>query len=323
MREVAQQWTGNQVTQNNWEDVWINEGFTTYVERMVQAQLWDLNFAYTEAFVGNTSMSSQVNIYGMQDQTYASLHPVLKGDNPDNSFSIVPFEKGFQLLAYIYDQVIGYVAMEDFITYYIETNSLQSICAFAERRTFSNFVESYYDTPDDVNDYLAMVDYEAWIYEVGNDPTGTLDFTNSATTAALNLANAYITLNGASSPSNYQDYNSFVSNQKVVFHQTLLHSTDINTAILTRIDNDLNITSETDPEVRQRWYSIGLYLNYAPVYTPAQTWVGQMGRNKYINSIFLALSESGQRNLGISWYNTNSWFYSPTTQALITGILGI
>ena len=58
MREVAQQWTGNQVTPNNWEDVWINEGFTTYVERMVQAQLWDLNFAYTEAFVGNTSMSS-------------------------------------------------------------------------------------------------------------------------------------------------------------------------------------------------------------------------------------------------------------------------
>lgn len=269
MRDVAQQWTGNQVTPNNWEDVWLNQGFTTYIERMVQAQLWDLNFAYTEAFVGNTSMASQVTVYGMQDATYASLHPVLHGDNPDNSFSIVPFEKGFQLLAYIMQSVLSYEAMEDYITYYIESNSLTSINAFTERSTFSSFVENYYDDADQVNEILAMVDYEEWIYEVGLDPTGTLNFTNSATTAALNLANAYIALNGVSSPSNYADYNDFVSNQRVVFHQTILHNSDTNTAILTRIDNDLNITGATDPEVRQRWYSIGLYLNYAPVYTPA------------------------------------------------------
>jgi leukotriene-A4 hydrolase len=62
--------------------------------------------------------------------TYSSLHPVLHGDNPDNSFSIVPFEKGFQLLAYLYQTVLDYVMMQDFITYYIETNSLTSINAF-------------------------------------------------------------------------------------------------------------------------------------------------------------------------------------------------
>ena len=55
---------------------------------------------------------------------------MLHGDNPDNSFSIVPFEKGFQLLAYLYQTVLDYVMMQDFITYYIETNSLTSINAF-------------------------------------------------------------------------------------------------------------------------------------------------------------------------------------------------
>lgn len=29
------------------------------------------------------------------DNTYSSLHPVLQGDNPDNSFSNVCYEKGF------------------------------------------------------------------------------------------------------------------------------------------------------------------------------------------------------------------------------------
>jgi hypothetical protein len=54
-----------------------------------------------------------------------------------------------------------------------------------------------------------------------------------------------------------------------VFHQTLLMNLATDKAIVTLIDNDLDVTAETDPEVRQRWFTIGLYLQYNPVYTPA------------------------------------------------------
>lgn len=76
------------------------------------------------------------------------------------------------------------------------------------------------------------------MYKVGNDPTGTLNFTNSAVTAAVNLANAYIALNGASSPSGFSAYNMWPSNQKVVFHQTLING-GCNNATMTKIDADL------------------------------------------------------------------------------------
>lgn len=36
-RNVAQMWTGAQVTPNNWEDYWMNEGITTFIERHVEA----------------------------------------------------------------------------------------------------------------------------------------------------------------------------------------------------------------------------------------------------------------------------------------------
>jgi glucan-binding YG repeat protein len=98
---------------------------------------------------------------------------------------------------------------------------------------------------------------------------------------------------------------------------------DTDLAIVTLIDDDLDITAETDPEVRQRWYTIGLYLNYTPVYDPAETWVGQIGRNKYLNSIYTALSESGQVALGTQWYNDNLYFYSATTKQMIEDILGL
>ena len=323
VRNLAQSWTGNQVTPSNWEDYWLNEGFTTFVERHVLAQLYDYNFAATEAYVGNNTLATETQIIGLPDKTYVSLHPVLHGDNPDNAFNTAPFEKGFQFLQWIEDFVLGYYHMEDFLEYYLVMNSLMSIDEFTMRKTFSNFIETYYPDANHDNDLLQSIQFTQWIYEVGPDPTGLLDFTNPYTTAAKSLALAYISGGGSSSPSNYQDYNEFFSNQRVVFLQTLLQNINTDEAIITRIDADLDITSATDPEVRQRWYAIGLYLNYAPVYTPAETWVGQMGRNKYINSIYEALSESGQVALGTTWYNNNKWFYCPITQQLIEKILGL
>lgn len=97
-RNVAQSWTGNQVTPNNWEDYWMNEGITTFIERHVEAQLFTVSFAETEAYVGNNSLATATAVIGLPDKTYVTLHPTLMGDNPDNSFTIAPFEKGFQFL---------------------------------------------------------------------------------------------------------------------------------------------------------------------------------------------------------------------------------
>jgi leukotriene-A4 hydrolase len=203
VRNIAQSWTGNQVTPNNWEDYWLNEGFTTFIERHVLAQLYDYNFAATEAYIGNNSLATETNIIGVADKTYVTLHPVLHGDNPDNSFTIVPFEKGFQFLQWIEDFVLGYYHMEDFLEYYIVMNSLTSINQFQLRDTFSSFIQTYYPNADRDNSLLQSIQFTQWIYETGPDPTGLLDFTNPYTTAAKNLALAYIAAGGNDTPENY------------------------------------------------------------------------------------------------------------------------
>jgi leukotriene-A4 hydrolase len=94
VHEICHSWTGNEVTTNNWEDFWLNEGFTVFFERHVTDLLYDRDFAYTEALLGNTSLYNAMVNFGFNN-TYSSIHPVLLGDNPDNSFSEVPYEKGF------------------------------------------------------------------------------------------------------------------------------------------------------------------------------------------------------------------------------------
>jgi len=92
--EMAHSWTGNTVTCRNWEHFWLNEGFTVFVERHVSGELYGKDFALVEAQLGNNSLWDSILHYNITP-TYASIHPVLKGGNPDNSFSEVPYEKGF------------------------------------------------------------------------------------------------------------------------------------------------------------------------------------------------------------------------------------
>lgn len=54
-----------------------------------------------------------MNTYGL-DNTYSSLHPILEGDSPDNAFSNVPYEKGFQLLTYL-ESLIGEDLFQNFL----------------------------------------------------------------------------------------------------------------------------------------------------------------------------------------------------------------
>ena len=76
-----------------------------FVERHVSGEIHGENFSKVAALLGNTSMWQDMQSFGL-DNTYSSLHPVLRGDNPDSSFSEVCYEKGFQLLVHL-ESLIG------------------------------------------------------------------------------------------------------------------------------------------------------------------------------------------------------------------------
>ena len=105
IHEIAHSWTGNEVTCQNWEHFWLNEGFTVFEERKVTARLHGKDFAKVSALLGNTSMYEDMLAFGL-NHPWSSLHPTLKGDNPDDSFSTVPYEKGFQFLTYL-ESLVG------------------------------------------------------------------------------------------------------------------------------------------------------------------------------------------------------------------------
>ena len=45
IHEIVHSWTGNTVTCANWRHLWLNEGFTTYIERQASVAVWGREYS--------------------------------------------------------------------------------------------------------------------------------------------------------------------------------------------------------------------------------------------------------------------------------------
>ena len=99
--------------------MWLNEGFTVFEERKVSGALHGQDFAKVEAILGNASLYDDMAGYGFSD-TYSSLYPVLNGHSPDDSFSEVPYEKGFQFLSYLESLATTYSSTNQTFRYFLQ-----------------------------------------------------------------------------------------------------------------------------------------------------------------------------------------------------------
>ncbi len=86
------------------------------------------------------------------------------------------------------------------------------------------------------------------------------------------MALDYISRKGDSSAANYSDYlDTKDPNLKVIFLDTLVSNKAIVTyKILSKIDSDLKVTGDRNPEVGQRWYPLAIELGYMPALAEAK-----------------------------------------------------
>lgn len=124
--EIMHSWSGNLVTCANWENLWLNEGFTVFEERKVSERLHGYNFALTEAYMGYQDLKDTVKSFDPK-ANWTQLNPVsFGGINPDDVFSEIPYEKGFYFLAYL-ETLVGHTVFRNYLQGYFTNFTGQSI----------------------------------------------------------------------------------------------------------------------------------------------------------------------------------------------------
>jgi len=140
--EVAHSWTGNLVTHATWEHFWLNEGWTVWLERRIVARVRNNDdHLKLAAQVGwnhlrddvarltdnngdaNANTDTDRDDNGRDGRGPAPftrlVWPLRRGEDPDEAFSSVPYEKGFSLLLHL-EGLVGRDAFRSFAGAYID-----------------------------------------------------------------------------------------------------------------------------------------------------------------------------------------------------------
>jgi leukotriene-A4 hydrolase len=142
--EIAHSWTGNLVTNATWEHFWLNEGWTVWLERRILAKVkGSEDYLKLSAQVGWNHLKDDISRMG-HDGKFTRLVWPLAEEDPDEAFSRVPYEKGFNLLYHLE----GLVGAERFLVFakaYIQKFKL--VCVTSGE--FRDFFVDYFSHLDE------------------------------------------------------------------------------------------------------------------------------------------------------------------------------
>ena len=133
---------------------------------------------------------------------------------------------------------------------------------------------------------MSQLKWDKWLYTSGAFPV-TFDFSTTQANQSQSLAEVYNQLEGRKSPDGFEEFNSFSENTKLLFLDKLREDwSNMKQDTLAQIDKDYNFTNSVDPKIKQRWYWLGLQLDYQPVYEKAHEFVSTQGKTENLQFIY-------------------------------------
>src|SRR6185436_2636286 len=155
--ELAHSWSGNLVTNATWRDFWLNEGFTTYLERRILEAVYNRPREEMEAALGLRDLNEEIARLDDRDEI---LHIDLQGRDPDDGSTDIPYEKGALFLRHL-EETFGRARFDRFLKAYFNHFAFQSI-------TTDQFVAYLKQNLLDSNPALAAkVPIDEWINQPG------------------------------------------------------------------------------------------------------------------------------------------------------------
>lgn len=157
--ELGHSWSGNLVTNATWDDIWLNEGFTTYVEHRIGEAIFGKKEFEMQNVITNKELTDNVAEYG-DTNADTRLKVSLTGRNPDDGISMIPYVKGYAFLRVI-ENAVGRKKFDPFIKNYFDAHAFKSI-------TTENFVKYINENLIKGDKTLAdKIKLEDWIYKPG------------------------------------------------------------------------------------------------------------------------------------------------------------
>jgi leukotriene-A4 hydrolase len=273
--EMAHSWSGNLVTNATWRDLWLNEGFTDYLQSRIVTAVYGEPRASMEEVLGLQSLRADLAKLKPQDQALAID---LRDRDPGLVFSDVPYEKGRLFLNYL--------------------------AAKFGRERFDAFLHDYFDhfafksiTTEQFNDYLTenllgrfpgIVSREqvlAWENAPGIPADAVLPVSTILSQVDETRSKW---LSGTLQAKKFgldwtaQQWLYFLDDMPAALSAKQLES----------LDNAYDFTRSRNAEIEHSWFKLVIAANYQPSYARLEDYLKTIGRIKLIGPLYTDLMKT-------------------------------
>jgi len=301
--ELAHSWTGNLVTNATIDDFWLNEGFTVWAERRILERLAGPEAKALAAAIGRKGLQDAIDQFGAESP-FTRLKTDSWGADPDEFYSMVPYEKGF-LFVTLLEDAVGRERFDEFLRHYMKTYAFQSI-------TTSEFEEFLGAELPGVADRVRA---ESWIHGEGL-PGNAPVFTSDQLTDLQSLGAAWSD-GRRPDPAAVQAWS---ATEWQVYLQALPRR--LSAEDCAWLDATFGLTAQENGEILCNWLVIAVASGHEPAYARAAEFVGQVGRMKYLKPLYTALhGHAATRQLAVDTFAAHAAGYHPIARGGIERIL--
>ncbi len=275
--ELAHSWSGNLVTNASWKDMWLNEGFTSYVENRIVESLYGNEQAQMENVIAQNGLKVELKELPPARQLLAL--PATPGGDPEDALSDVAYVKGQWFLIFL-EQRFGRELFDPFLrswfdAYAFQTATTDDFVAFLRGNLMAK-------KPDGISD----TELNIWINEPGIPvfaPLATSERFDKIDKTRSDWLKQKVATRDIKT-------DQWITQEWIYFLEGMPE--DIDAERLVELDSVFRFTGTTNGELAQRWYPMTVRAGYFEARPAMAQFLKKIGRRKLIMPTYTALVDS-------------------------------
>jgi aminopeptidase N len=305
--ELAHSWSGNLVTNATWSDFWLNEGFTTYIERRIVEEVYGPEAAAMEAVLGRQDLEDEIARLEDRDEI---LHIDLTGRDPDDGATRLPYEKGCLFLRSL-EETFGRQRFDLFLCGYFDRFAFQSIVT----GDFVRYLRDHLFASDGAK--AAGIPLEEWIERPGLPSVAPRPVSRALAAAARDAqewASGRIDASGV-------PFGRWSTQERLQFLRKL--PIPLAPPRMRELDSAFGLTGSENAEIAFQWLLMSIRGGYAEADDRLERFLTSIGRRKFIKPLYEELVKTpGGHERALAIYRKARPGYHPIAMNTVDRILG-
>ncbi len=276
VHELAHAWAGNLVTNATWNDFWINEGTTVYLELRLNELLWGPERSSLLQSWSHRELASEIARMG-KDAPDTRLCYDMTGRDPAEGVTVIPYMKGAALF-WTLERAVGRDSLDAWLKSWFARRAFQSVTTATLLEDLRTELWPAGAAPS--------VELEPWVHAPGllaqaaPPPSALLQRVDQA--AADVLAGV--------SPSTL-DVGGFTPQAWRHFLGTLIQARPA-VAIVGAIDQAFALSRSHNAEILAPWLRLEAQSHNDAAIPRIESFLGSVGRMKYLKPLYAELLDS-------------------------------